>query len=203
MPDQVCCRGRCCRFRSSGFGARGGDEHQRRYGNEPERQALRQVRGPGADGNVLVPRQHPAHRFLGIAGVQLDFDPRVLPPEAGQDIEQEAVTGSDGAEHADLAVQFTGCLHQGVANGIPLAQGVPGVVEEQAPGLRQRNTAVVALEQRRPGFLLQALNAAAQGGRADVSRAGGATEMQAVGEVQKVFQRSNVHPIQYCIKRNI
>jgi hypothetical protein len=36
-----------------------------------------------------------------------------------------------------------------------------------------------------------------------VSRTGGATEMQAVGEVQKVFQRSNVHQAEYCIKRNI
>ena len=125
--------------------------------------------------------------------MQLYFNSGVILPEAGEYFEQETIAGGNRAVHADLAVQFARFLHHGIADRVPLTECIPGVAQKMVTGVRQRDTAVITLKQGHAQLTFQALDTAAEGGRAHMAGFAGAAKMKALGEIDELFEQADIH----------
>ncbi len=122
----------------------GGNENQGRDSERTEIQVPRQSIRPGGNGQVLVAGQHSADGVFGVAGAQLDFNPRVVPAKIAEDIVKKTVARRHRAKETQLPAQFCGTFQQRQAHHLPLLQDVAGVGMKQRSCRCQADTAVVA-----------------------------------------------------------
>ncbi|MNT26818.1 hypothetical protein D3C72_1624130 [compost metagenome] len=132
----------------------------------------------------------PDRQLLPVALVEADADRRVSLDEFRQRLGHQHLGRVRAAAEVQLATGQAVVLRQFVVQGLAAGEQAPGMLQHQFTLARQAEFAAAAFYQRAVEVALQGLDAATEGGLAEVDRLGGTAEVAVIGQGDKVAELS-------------